>query len=72
EEMLEANKMDLNYIGLGAFRETSTKTDITSVLGAELDKIAAHSKHLVAAIGGVKLDDNFENVTYNVIGSGLL
>ena len=72
EEVLEANKMDLNYIGLGAFRHTSTKTDITSVLGVQLDKIAAHSKHLVAAIGGVKLDDNFENVTYNVIGSGLL
>ena len=72
EEVLEANKMDLNYIGLGAFRKTSTKTDVTSVLGTKLDKIAAHSKHLVAAIGGVKLNDNFENVTYNVIGSGLL
>jgi len=72
EEVLEANKMDLNYIGLGAFRNTATKTDITTILGSKLDKIAEHSKHLVAAIGGVRLNDDFENVTYNVIGSGLL
>ncbi len=72
EEVLDANRMDLNYIGLGAYRETSTKTDITTVLGDDLDKIAAKSKHLVAAIGGVRLNDRFENVAYHVIGSGLL
>ncbi len=72
EEVLQANEMDLNYIGLGAYRNTSTKHDISTVLGSSLDNIAAKSKHLVAAIGGVKLDDNFENVTYHVIGSGLL
>ena len=72
EEVLEANGLDLNYIGLGAFRETSTKKDISGVLGDNLDKIASKSQHLVAAIGGVKLDDTFENVAYHVIGSGLL
>ncbi|SFV53723.1 Thiamin-phosphate pyrophosphorylase [hydrothermal vent metagenome] len=72
EEVLEANKMPLNYIGLGAFRATATKSDISSILGDSLDKIAAESKHLVAAIGGVKLTDKFENVAYSVIGSGLL
>ena len=72
EEVLQANEMDLNYIGLGAYRETSTKTDVSSVLGDKLDAIAAKSKHLVAAIGGVRLDDNFKHVTYRVIGSGLL
>ncbi|WP_457744471.1 thiamine phosphate synthase [Sulfurimonas sp.] len=72
EEVLNANKMDVNYIGLGAYRETETKRDIDSVLGAKLDDIASLSKHLVAAIGGVKLDDKFNNVTYHVIGSGLL
>ncbi|MDD2448634.1 MAG: thiamine phosphate synthase [Sulfurimonas sp.] len=71
-EVLLANEMDLNYIGLGAYRESSTKSDITTILGKELDSIAAKSKHLVAAIGGVKLDDEFSNVTYRVIGSGLL
>ncbi len=71
-EVLQANEMDLNYIGLGAYRESSTKSDITTILGKELDFIAAKSKHLVAAIGGVKLDDEFNHVTYRVIGSGLL
>ena len=72
QEVLQANALDLNYIGLGAYRDTSTKSDITTVLGDELDAIAVKSKHLVAAIGGVRLDDEFEHVTYRVIGSGLL
>jgi len=72
EEILAANQMDVNYIGLGAYRKSSTKQDISSVLGDDLDKLASKSKHLVAAIGGVRLNDTFENVAYNVIGSGLL
>ncbi len=72
EEVLQANTMDLNYIGLGAYRNTSTKKDIINVLGENLDTIAAKSKHHVAAIGGVKLHDKFEHAVYNVIGSGLL
>ena len=62
--------MDLNYIGLGAFKQTSTK-NVTNILGENLDKLASFSRHKVAAIGGVKLEDIFENVTYHVIGSGL-
>lgn len=72
QEVLEANSLDVNYIGLGAYRETATKKDISGVLGSSLDKIAKKSNHLVAAIGGVKLSDRFEHVTYSVIGSGLL
>ena len=72
EEVKEANEMDLNYIGLGAYRDTSTKVDISVVLGDSLDKIASESKHYVGAIGGVKASDKFENVTYHVIGSGLV
>ena len=72
EEVLIANSLDLNYIGLGAFRETSTKKDISGTLGPKLDSIASKSTHLVAAIGGVKLDDKFDHVAYHVIGSGLL
>ena len=71
-EVIEANDMDLNYIGLGAYRATSTKTDVSTILGNNLDEIASKSKHLVAAIGGVKLDDKFSNIEYHVIGSGLL
>ncbi len=71
QEVLEANDLDLNYIGLGAYRNTSTKQDITAVLGDKLDDIAALSKHFVAAIGGVRESDRFKHVTYHVIGSGL-
>ncbi len=70
EEVLEANKLELNYIGLGAYRSTSTKSD-AKVLGEELDAIAALSRHFVAAIGGVKPTDRFQHVTYHVIGSAL-
>jgi len=72
EEILQANELDLNYIGLGAYRTTKTKKDISCTLGESLDTLAALSTHLVAAIGGVKLEDEFENVTYSVIGSGLI
>ncbi len=72
EEVLQANEMDLNYIGLGAYRSTATKDNISTILGERLDEIASHSKHFVAAIGGVKKSDKFSYVTYHVIGSGLL
>jgi len=72
KEILEANDMDLNYIGLGAYRDTSTKKDISGVLGNKVENLAKNSVHPVAVIGGVKLDDSFENISYKVIGSGLL
>jgi len=72
QEVEMANEMQLNYIGLGPFRATTTKTDTQALLGDELDHIAGYSKHFVAAIGGVKKQDSFKNVTYHVIGSGLL
>ena len=71
KEIEIANGLDINYIGLGAYRATSTKSD-AKVLGDQLDVLASHSTHPVAAIGGVKLDDTFSHVTYNVIASGLL
>jgi len=70
-EILEANKLDLDYIGLGAYRSTNTK-DVPNVLGNNLSYLAHISKHPVGAIGGVKLDDEIEYVSYNVIASGLL
>ena len=70
-EILHANKLDLDYIGLGAYRSTSTK-DVSNILGNNISYLAKISKHKVGAIGGVKLDDNIPNIYYNVIGSGLL
>ncbi len=72
KEVLEANKMDLNYIGLGAYRDTNTKDNILNILGDEIENIASISKHPVGVIGGVKLEDNFVNIIYKVIGSDLL
>lgn len=71
-EIFEANGMDLNYIGLGAYRDTTTKGDVSTVLGEKLDTLASLSRHPVAAIGGVREDDTFSHVTYHVIGSGLM
>jgi len=69
-EIKIANSLDLNYIGLGAYRATSTK-NVPKLLGDKLDVLAAFSKHKVAAIGGVTMHDTFKNVTYHVMGSGL-
>lgn len=70
-EVLQANNMDLNYIGLGAYKNTMTK-DVSVVLGNKIESIASKSIHPVGAIGGVTKDDKFTNITYHVIGSGLL
>ena len=70
-EILQANKLDLDYIGLGAYRATSTK-DVSNILGENISYLAKISKHKVGAIGGVKLDDKIPNIYYNVIGSDLL
>jgi len=72
DEVLIANGLDINYIGLGAYRNSSTKQNVTSILGEKLDSIASKSVYPVAVIGGVKKDDKFQNITYHVIGSGLL
>jgi len=71
EEILEANTLDLDYIGLGAYRATNTKSE-ANVGGKALIDAASHSKHPVGMIGGVCLDDTFEPpIIYKVIGSGL-
>ncbi|MEA3383511.1 MAG: thiamine phosphate synthase [Campylobacterota bacterium] len=70
-EILETNNLPLDYIGLGAYRDTSTK-DVPNTLGDNISYLAKMSKHPVGAIGGVRISDNIPNITYNVIGSGLL
>ena len=70
-EVLQANSMDLNYIGLGAYRKTNTKS-VSNILGDTIDDIASNSIHPVGVIGGVTKKDKFTHITYHVIGSGLL
>ena len=69
-EISLANKMPIDYIGLGAYRSTSTKS-VTNILGESLSPLAAVSSHPVAAIGGVKSSDNIAHVRYLVLGSDL-
>jgi len=71
KEILEANGLDLDYIGLGAYRGTQTKSE-AKVLGEESLVLAKLSKHPVGLIGGVKLTDTFPlQISYKVIGSDL-
>ena len=72
DEILEANDLDLDYIGLGAYRATNTKSE-ANVGGKSLIEAASYSKHPVGLIGGIRIDDVFEEpIIYKVIGSGLL
>jgi len=69
EEIALANTLDLDYIGLGAYRSTQTKNN-AKVGGKALLKIARISRHPVAIIGGVRWEDEFENpVRWKVLGS---
>jgi len=70
DEILEANSLDIDYIGLGAYRATKTKDD-ASVLKESLSDLARLSFKPVGVIGGVKVDDEIDGVTYAVVGSDL-
>jgi thiamine-phosphate pyrophosphorylase len=67
-EILESNDLDLDMIGLGAYKNTLTK-DVDSILGDKITYLAKVSKHAVCAIGGVRISDKIENITFNVVGS---
>ncbi len=68
-EILEANELVLDMIGLGAYKNTSTK-DVNTILGSKISYLAKISKYPVCAIGGVKIEDIIENIRFNVVGSG--
>lgn len=70
DEIDAANGLDVDYIGLGAYRATGTK-DNARVLADRLDGLAMRSKHPVAAIGGVRFEDRFEHVAFRVMGRAL-
>ena len=70
-EILEANELDLDMIGLGAYKSTNTK-DVSTILGDKISYLAKISIHPVCAIGGVLKEDVIENVRFNVVGSGFL
>ncbi|MBN1416123.1 MAG: thiamine phosphate synthase [Bacteroidales bacterium] len=50
----EANKMDVDYIGLSPVFVTGTKPELMNALGLEgIREIASFSKHCMVAIGGI-------------------
>lgn len=69
KEILEANTLALDMIGLGAYKNTSTK-DVSTILGDKISYLAKISRHPVCAIGGIQIDDIIENIRFNVVGSG--
>ena len=69
KEILEASTLALDMIGLGAYKNTSTK-DVSTILGDKISYLAKISKHPVCAIGGVQIDDVIDNIKFNVVGSG--
>ncbi|WP_456391641.1 thiamine phosphate synthase [Nitratifractor sp.] len=70
-EIEEANALDLDYIGLGAYRSTATKSNAT-VQGKALLEAARLSRHPVAIIGGVRWEDAFaEPIRWKVLGRAL-
>ncbi len=69
EEILKANKLPLDYIGLGAYRQTSTKKT-SNILRDKIIELIKYSYHPVAVIGGVKIYDKIPS-KFKVVGSDI-
>ena len=69
KEILQANKFPLSYIGLGAYRKTSTK-ETSNILGEKIIELIKYSNHPVAIIGGVKIYDKIP-AKFKVVGSDI-
>lgn len=70
-EIIVANSMPLDYIGLGAYRGTTTKK-VDHILGTTASSLASISAHQVALIGGVTRQDSVKNIHYYAIASDLI
>lgn len=58
EQALEANAMDVDYIGISPVFSTATKTDTSQPFGIEgLQKVMGVTKHAAVAIGGINLNN---------------
>ena len=69
EEILKANSYPLSYIGLGAYRPTSTK-ETSNILGQKVIDLIKYSYHPAAIIGGVKIYDKIP-AKFKVVGSDI-
>ncbi len=71
EEIAKANELELDYIGLGAYRKSGTK-EVVNILGDHLAELALLSKHPVVAIGGIAVFEPIANVWKRAVGRDLL
>ncbi len=61
EQVREAEKMDVDYLGVSPIFSTSTKTDVETQWGIEgLKKVRAFSRHKLVAIGRMKASNAAE------------
>lgn len=61
QDALDAEKMDLDYLGLSPIYSTPTKTDIHHELGLEgIQEIRKISRHPLVAIGGININNTAE------------
>ena len=66
EQAIEANKMDIDYIGLSPVYSTATKTDTNIPLGLKgVKEITSISRHPSVAIGGMN-----NSTAYDTIANG--
>jgi thiamine-phosphate pyrophosphorylase len=71
KEIQEANNLNVDYIGLGAYAKTSTKTDAKTLGKRKTKKLIPYSNKKIAVIGGVKLSDKVKGASYLVVGSDI-
>jgi thiamine-phosphate pyrophosphorylase len=56
-DVVSLHRQPVDYIGLGPFRQTATKTDLKPVLGMEGYRHLANFRLPVMAIGGIGIED---------------
>ena len=77
DDICKLSKVDIDYIGLGPFRFTSTKKNLSPILGIDgyksiMDKCReAGYKIPIVAIGGIKYDDIADIMNTGVNGIAL-
>ncbi len=56
ENLISANDLPIDYVGIGAIYKTANKHNVTTIWGIKrLQQIAAHSKHPIVGIGGIDI-----------------
>lgn len=69
EDAIEANKLDVDYIGISPVFSTPTKTDTKQALGIEgVRAIASISKHPCVGIGGININNAKEIIAAGANG----